>query len=92
MFITGLWGVINNAGLMRAVGRVEWLTLKDYHEVADVNLYGTINVTMAFLPLIKKEQGRLVTVSSICGRMSFQHFVPYCVTKYGLEAFMDGLR
>jgi NAD(P)-dependent dehydrogenase (short-subunit alcohol dehydrogenase family) len=88
----GLWGVLNNAGIGGRAGRCEWLSIKDYQQVLDVNLLGMINVTMTFLPLIKKSRGRIVNMSSAAGRFAVDSFIPYCVSKYGIEAFTDGLR
>jgi len=84
--------VINNAGVFGKMGPLEWLRLDDYREVCDVNLYGVIEVTMTFLPLVKKARGRIVNTASICGRYSFPAITPYCTSKYGVEAFTDGLR
>ena len=53
---TGLWGVVNNAGLAN-FGLVEWCTIEDYQRVADVNVYGGIRVIKTFLPLIRKARG-----------------------------------
>jgi len=88
----GLWGVINNAGVIGKIGPLEWLNLDYYRDVFDVNLYGVINVTMTFLPLVKKARGRIVNTASIFGRFSMPLFTPYCMTKFGVEAFTDGLR
>lgn len=88
----GLWGVINNAGISGKYGPNEWLSLKDYHEVLDVNLYGVINVTMTFLPLVKKARGRIVNTSSMFGRFSMPLYLHYNLSKCGVEAFTDGLR
>jgi len=88
----GLWGVVNNAGLPGATGPPEWHTIDDYKAVAAVNLYGLIDVTMTFLPLVKMARGRVVNTSSEAGRFSFPFFTPYSVSKYGVEAFTDGLR
>lgn len=49
-------------------------------------------MTKTFLPLIKKAKGRIVIVSSIAGVISPQAFSPYCISKYGVEAFADALR
>jgi len=87
-----LWGVINNAGIPGKFGPLEWFSLDDYREVLDVNLYGTINVTMTFLPLVKKARGRIVNTASIGGRVSLPLYAPYSISKYGVEAFTDGLR
>jgi NAD(P)-dependent dehydrogenase (short-subunit alcohol dehydrogenase family) len=88
----GLWGVINNAGIFGKMGPLEFFSLDDYRDVFDINLYGVIDVTMTFLPLIKKARGRIVNTSSMAGRFSAPGFTPYCISKYGVEAFTDGLR
>ncbi|XP_058962406.1 short-chain dehydrogenase/reductase family 9C member 7-like isoform X2 [Pocillopora verrucosa] len=88
---SGLWGLVNNAGIL-TVGPVEWIPLDAYKKVADVNLWGLIDVTKTFLPLVKKAKGRIVIVSSIAGVVSPQAFSPYCISKYGVEAFADALR
>ena len=74
------------------MGPPEWHTVDDYKSVAAVNLYGLIDVTMTFLPLVKMARGWIVNTSSDCGRFSMPFTVPYSVTKYGVEACTDGLR
>jgi 3-hydroxybutyrate dehydrogenase len=51
------WGVVNNAGIA-SFGDVEFLSIEHYKRHADVNLWGTVRVTKAFLPLIRKSKGR----------------------------------
>ena len=63
--------MVNNAGIIGKPGRVDWQTLDDYRKVASINLFGLIDVTMTFLPLIKKERGRLVNM----GTTDFQRYV-----------------
>lgn len=67
-FIVGLWGLVNNAGVL-GVGPVEWMPLAAFKEIADVNLWGLIDVTKTFLPLVKKTKGRIVLVGSIAGNV-----------------------
>ncbi|RXM29832.1 D-beta-hydroxybutyrate dehydrogenase, mitochondrial [Acipenser ruthenus] len=88
---TGLWALVNNAGVS-TFGEVEFTSLETYKQVADVNLWGTIRVTKAFLPLIRRAKGRVVNIASMFGRMSNSSRSPYCVSKYGVEAFSDCLR
>ena len=57
-----------------------------------VNLFGTIRVTKAFLPLIRQSRGRIVNVSSILSRAVQKFCGPYCISKCGVEAFSDVLR
>ncbi|KAK3699873.1 hypothetical protein QZH41_005306 [Actinostola sp. cb2023] len=86
-----LWSVVNNAGIAR-IGPVEWISLEDFKDCADVNLWGMIDVTKTFLPLLKMTKGRVVNVISIAGRVSLPSIVAYSVSKYGAEAFCDALR
>lgn len=87
----GLWGLVNNAGVSGAPVPTEWLSEDDWSSVLSVNLMGVIQMTRAFLPLVRTARGRVVNVASMMGR-----FVaapgPYCVSKYGVEAFSDCLR
>ncbi|KAL7989764.1 hypothetical protein Chor_012430 [Crotalus horridus] len=87
----GLWGLVNNAGIVHPASPNEWLTKEDYMKVLNVNLIGLIDVTLHMLPLVKKARGRVVNVSSIMGRLSTIGG-GYCLSKYGVEAFSDSLR
>lgn len=66
------------------------MQLEDFKKVLDVNLIGLIDVTLKFLPLLKKAQGRVVNVASILGRLALNGG-GYCLSKYGVEAFSDSL-
>ncbi|CAN9498349.1 unnamed protein product [Ophioblennius macclurei] len=87
----GLWAVVNNAGVSVPSAPCDWLTIKDYKGMLDVNLNGVIAVTLSVLPLIKKAKGRVVNVASVFGRIS-PTGGPYTVSKYGVEGFNDSLR
>ena len=60
---------MNNAGIGIA-GPIEWTPLEHMKHIADVNLWGMIDVTKTFLPLIKKSQGRVVNLSSMAGEFT----------------------
>ncbi|XP_068602201.1 dehydrogenase/reductase SDR family member 9 [Brachionichthys hirsutus] len=87
----GVWAVVNNAGISLPSSPVDWLTFEDYKPMLAVNLCGVIDVTLNILPLIKMARGRVVNISSVFGRIS-PFGGPYCVSKYGVEAFNDSLR
>ncbi|XP_068123753.1 retinol dehydrogenase 5 [Hyperolius riggenbachi] len=87
----GLYGLVNNAGIANPIGPTEWMTIEDYRRVMEVNAFGTIGVTLRFLPLIKQAQGRVVNMASVLGRIS-ANGGGYCVSKYAVEAFSDSLR
>ncbi|XP_078408461.1 retinol dehydrogenase 7-like [Cetorhinus maximus] len=87
----GLWGLVNNAGRVIPIAPTEWLTVEDFTRILDVDLVGLINVTLHFLPLVKKAKGRIVNVASVMGRISFAGG-GYCLSKSGVESFSDSLR
>ncbi|CAG0913119.1 unnamed protein product [Notodromas monacha] len=86
-----LWGIVNNAGI-GTFGEVEWVPVEVYQRLMDINVWGTIRVTKASLPLIRKSQGRVVNIGSMLGRMGYPLRSPYCITKFAVEAFSDSLR
>jgi 3-hydroxybutyrate dehydrogenase len=58
---------VNNAGVCD-FGQVEWCGVDVYNRLLQVNTLGTIRVTQAFLPLLRKKRGsRVVIVASVAG-------------------------
>ncbi|XP_058529720.1 retinol dehydrogenase 16-like isoform X3 [Ochotona princeps] len=87
----GLWGLVNNAGILGYLVSNQWLTKQDFVDVLNVNLLGMIEVTLSLLPLVRKARGRVVNISSVMGRVAM-FGGGYSISKYGLEAFSDSLR
>lgn len=88
---TGLFGLVNNAGVAGIIGPTPWLTRDDFHRVLNVNTLGPIGVTLALLPLLQQARGRVINITSVLGRLA-ANGGGYCVSKFGLEAFSDSLR
>jgi NAD(P)-dependent dehydrogenase (short-subunit alcohol dehydrogenase family) len=86
-----LAGLVNNAGIA-VVGPVEALTLADWRRQLEVNLLGHIAVTTALLPALLRARGRVINISSLCGRLALPLLGPYSASKSGLDAFTDTLR
>lgn len=85
--------LINNAGM--ALGEIEFLDVKDEHlkKIIDVNMWGVIYFTRAFLPtLISRPQAHLVNTSSVFGIIGVRTQVPYCTTKFAVRGFTEALR
>ena len=89
--LLGLWAIVNNAGI-GPVGLIEWQTVEEMKQVLDVNLWGMVSVTKAFLPQLKKTKGRIVNVASTWGTISLPSVTAYCISKHGVQAFCDSLR
>ena len=87
----GLWAVVNNAGVAGPTFPIEWTSSKEFENCLAVNLYGVIYVTKAFLPLVRRESGRVINMSSITARFPCVG-AAYVVSKSGVEAFSDTLR
>jgi short-subunit dehydrogenase len=84
--------VINNAGTIQA-GPVETMTIADYEEAMKTHFYGPLYVNEAVLPSMRRRgQGRIVNVSSIGGRISVPHLLPYSASKFALVGYSLGLR
>ncbi|KAH7725225.1 CRE-DHS-2 protein [Aphelenchoides avenae] len=88
----GLYGLVNNAGIVGNSGVDDMLTPQDYQLAWEVNTLGVIRVTQVFKPFIKKTRGRIVTVSSICARLGLPAIGPYTASKHAVEGYMDVIR
>src|SRR5512140_3849864 len=61
---SGLSGLIYNAGIPYG-GPVEYLSLDRVRDLFEVNFFGLIAVTQAFMPLLRRAHGRIVNMSSV---------------------------
>jgi len=84
--------LINNAGIIQ-VGPVELMTLEDYEEAMRVHFWGPLYTVLAVLPgMRQRRQGRIVNISSIGGKLSMPHLLPYNASKFALVGLSEGLR
>lgn len=83
--------LVNNAGIA-VPGPIECLRIEDIRKQFDVNVFGLIEVTQAFLPLIRATQGRIVNMSSVSGLSSAPYLGVYSASKFALESISDALR
>jgi NAD(P)-dependent dehydrogenase (short-subunit alcohol dehydrogenase family) len=87
----GIAGLVNNAGIVRP-GPLEFQPMADFRNQLEVNLFGHVAVTQAFLPLIRKGSGRLVNIGSIGGRLVLPLHGAYSASKFAMEAVTDAFR
>jgi short-subunit dehydrogenase len=84
--------LVNNAGTI-AVGPMEVMTLADYEEAMRVHFWGPLFTTLAVLPEMRaRGEGCIVNISSIGGKVSVPHLLPYSASKFALVGFSEGLR
>ena len=84
--------VVNNAGIA-LTGDVEDMSFGDVERIMDVDFYGVVHGTMAFLPhLIASGDGRLVNISSLFGLVSLPGQSAYNAAKFAVRGFTEALR
>ena len=84
--------LVNNAGVI-AVGPVENQTIPDFEEAMKVNFWSQVYATLAVLPeMRRKGEARVVNITSIGGKVSVPHLLPYSCSKFAAVAFSEGLR
>jgi NAD(P)-dependent dehydrogenase (short-subunit alcohol dehydrogenase family) len=88
----GLDVLVDAAGIL-VLGPVEAVSDRQTRAQLEVNLFGALAVTRAFLPPMRQRgSGRIVNVSSILGRFALPGSGIYAASKFALEAASDALR
>ena len=84
--------IFNNAGVAHG-GTVEGNALDDYHWIMNINFWGVVHGTKAFLPYLKASgAGHIVNVSSVFGLFAQPGMSAYNATKYAVRGFTESLR
>lgn len=84
--------VYNNAGIAYH-GEFERTEFKDIERIMDVDFWGVVNGTKAFLPhLIASGDGHLVNVSSLFGLLGIPGQTAYNAAKFAVRGFTESLR
>jgi NAD(P)-dependent dehydrogenase (short-subunit alcohol dehydrogenase family) len=87
----GVFGLVNNAGVGLR-GSVEDCTEEEIRELFEANVFGTIAVTKAAIPHMREAGcGRIVTITSVGGRVPGFGVSMYCASKFTQEGFAEGL-
>lgn len=84
--------VINNAGIEGSVEPAYHTDETDFHHVMNVNFYGVLYGTKAFLPqMVANGEGALVNVSSVFGLIGTPANADYCASKFAVTGFTEAL-
>lgn len=84
--------LVNNAGIIE-VGPMEAMNEEDFARSMDLHFWAPLYTTLAVLPEMKQRGwGRIVNISSVAGRVSVPHLLPYSASKFALVGLSDGLR
>ena len=86
-------GLVNNAGISRRLP-MELENMKSIKNLYDVNIFGVLHTTKAFLPLLRAAGGgaRIVNIGSTAAIVPHYGSVAYSAAKSALEAMTDVMR
>jgi len=83
--------LINNAGVSHMSAFVD-IDLDVFRRVIDINLFGSVYSTAAFLPTLGARHGRIAVMSSVAGFAPLSLRSAYATSKHALHGFFDTLR
>lgn len=83
--------LVNNAGYA-LVGPFEELSIEEFKEQFETNVFGVIRVTQAVLPIMRRQRcGTIVNISSIAGKIGFPLTSAYASSKFALEGLSESI-
>jgi NAD(P)-dependent dehydrogenase (short-subunit alcohol dehydrogenase family) len=83
--------LVNNAGYA-LVGPLEELSIQEFKEQFETNVFGVIRVIKEILPIMRKQRhGIIVNISSVAGRTGFPLTSAYVSSKFALEGLSESM-
>jgi NAD(P)-dependent dehydrogenase (short-subunit alcohol dehydrogenase family) len=83
--------LVNNAGYA-LVGPLEELSIQEFKEQFETNVFGVIRVIKEILPIMRQQRhGIIVNISSIAGRIGFPLTSAYVSSKFALEGLSESM-
>jgi NAD(P)-dependent dehydrogenase (short-subunit alcohol dehydrogenase family) len=83
--------LVNNAGNFYA-GFFEEIRPEDFRAQIETNLFGSVNVTRAVLPLMRGQRsGLIVQISSTAGIAGQEFVLAYAASKFAVEGWIESL-
>ncbi len=86
-----LFGLVNNAGI-GINGVLEAIPETELRTLLEVNVIGLHTVTRSFLPLLRKNTGRIINIGSSASFMAGPGVNSYSASKFAVRAISDSLR
>jgi 3-hydroxy acid dehydrogenase / malonic semialdehyde reductase len=84
--------LVNSAGLAKGTDLFQNSNTDDWDAMIDTNVSGLLKITRAFLPQLIDQQGHIVNLGSVAGRLVYEGGAVYCATKFAVRALSEGLR
>ncbi len=84
--------IVNNAGVALSAN-VAAMSYDNFRWLMDINFWGVVHGTMAFLPHLRAAgEGHVVNISSVFGLMGIPTQSAYNAAKFGVRGFTEALR
>jgi len=84
--------LVNNAGVAVG-GTFEQVSDEDFEWLFEINFWGVVRMTRAFLPLLRASgDARVVNISSVYGLIAPPEQVAYASSKFAVRGFSEALR
>lgn len=84
--------LINNAGVALS-GKIRDIDMQDFHWLMNINFWGVVHGTQAFLPaLIASGDAHIINLSSIFGMISVPKQATYNAAKFAVRGYTEALR
>ncbi len=84
--------LFNNAGVAVG-GSFEEVSESDFQWLFNINFWGVVRMTRAFLPVLRRnDEARIVNISSLFGLISPPGQTAYCASKFAVRGFSNALR
>uniref|UniRef100_A0A8D0AEV2 Hydroxysteroid (17-beta) dehydrogenase 2 n=1 Tax=Sander lucioperca TaxID=283035 RepID=A0A8D0AEV2_SANLU len=90
--LMGLWGLVNNAGVLHCPADAELHPMAAYRLCVDVNFLSAVKMSQVFLPLLRRSRGRIVNMSSMAGDVAMPMLAAYGASKAALSVFSRVMR
>ncbi|HVQ40524.1 MAG TPA: SDR family NAD(P)-dependent oxidoreductase [Pyrinomonadaceae bacterium] len=84
--------LVNNAGVAVG-GTFEQVSEEDFEWLFEINFWGVVRMTRAFLPALRASgDSRVVNLSSVFGLVAPPEQAPYAASKFAVRGFSESLR
>ena len=83
--------LINNVGISGPTGKIEDLDNEEWKNTIDVNINSHFYFSKYFIPLLKKNSGSIINISSTAGLFGFPLRTPYAASKWAIIGLTKSL-
>ena len=89
---SGVDVLVNNAGVALG-GTFEVVSEEDFEWLFEINFWGVVRMTRAFLPMLRaSDEARIVNLSSVFGLIAPPEQAAYSASKFAVRGFSEALR